>query len=90
MSGKEDHSPPKYELDDEDKIHIREVFHEDVVPRLMRMDARIGNISCEFAGEHYKNWIIAFRSTRRGFEIVDFEFDEDARGIDLGPRQIVR
>lgn len=80
---------PKDKLDDDDKLHIMEVFHEDVVPRLMRMGARIGKISCEFAGEHYKNWVIEFSSTPSGFKIVDFEYDEEARGIDLAPRKTI-
>ena len=86
MCGKKDRNHPKNGLDDEDRIHITEVFHEDVVPRLMKMDARIGNINCEFAGEQYRNWVIEFRSNRSGFEIVDFEYDEDSRGINLAPR----
>jgi len=76
----------KNELDDDDKIHITEIFSEDVVPRLMRMDARIGNINCKFAGEQYENWVIEFKSTRSGFEIVDFEYDEDSRSFELAPR----
>lgn len=83
MRGKRDRIRPVNELDDEDRIHIIEVFHEDVVPRLMKMDARIGNISCEFAGEKYRNWVIEFRSNRSGLEIVGFEYDEGARGINL-------
>ncbi len=79
----------RYELDDDDKCHIMEIFHEDIAPRLMRMDARIGNINCEFAGSQYKNWVVEFRSTRSGFEIVDFEYDEDSRSFDLAPRQII-
>ena len=88
MSGKENRIHPKDELDDDEKIHITEIFHEDVAPRLMRMAARIGNINCEFAGEQYKNWLVEFRSTRTGFEIVDFEYDEDARSINLPPQII--
>ena len=86
MSGKENRIHPKDELDDDDKIHITEIFHEDVAPWLMRMAARIGNINCEFAGEQYKNWVIEFRSTRYGFEIVDFEYDENSRSFELAPR----
>jgi len=80
----------KQELDDDDKAHIAEVFDEDVVPRLMIMHARTGNINCEFAGEQYKNWVIEFRSTRFGFEIVDFEYDEDSRSFELAPRRLIR
>ena len=89
MNGKENRIHPKDELDDDDKSHITEIFHEDVAPRLMRMAARIGNINCEFAGEQYKNWVIEFRSTRIGFEIVDFEYDEDSRSFNLAPRQLI-
>ncbi len=88
MSGKENQIHPKNELDDDDKIHINEIFQEDVVPRLMKMDARIGNINCEFAGEKYENWVIEFRSTRAGFEIVGFEYDEASRSIELASRQL--
>ncbi len=80
----------KKELDDDDKMHITEIFYEDVEPRLMRMQARLGTINCEFAGEQYKNWVIEFRSSRSGFEIVDFEYDEDSRSFELAPRQLIR
>jgi hypothetical protein len=76
----------KKELHEDDKLHIAEIFHEDVEPRLMRMNARAGNINCEFAGEQYKNWVIEFKSTRYGFEIVDFEYDENSRSFELAPR----
>jgi len=80
----------KQELDDDDKTHIAEVFDEDVAPRLMIMHARTGNINCEFAGEEYKNWVVEFRSTRFGFEIVDFEYDEHSRSFELAPRRLIR
>ena len=79
----------KQELDDDDKAHIAGVFDEDVAPRLMIMQARTGNINCEFAGAEYKNWVIEFRSTRFGFEIVDFEYDEESRSFELAPRQLI-
>lgn len=79
----------KQELDDDDKAHIADIFDEDVVPRLMIMHARTGNINCDFAGAEYKNWVVEFRSTRFGFEIVDFEYDEDSRSFELGPRQLI-
>lgn len=88
MNGKMDQTHLKNELDDDDKIHITEIFNDDVVPRLMRMDARIGNINCKFAGEKYENWVIEFKSTRSGFEIVDFEYDEDSRSFELAPRPL--
>ena len=89
MSGKMDQTHLKNELDDDDKIHVTEIFNEDVVPRLMRMGARIGNINCKFAGEQYENWVIEFKSTRSGFEIVDFEYDEDSRSFELAPRPLI-
>ncbi len=73
-------------LHEDDKLHITEIFHEDVEPRLMRMNARAGNINCEFAGEPYKNWVIEFKSTRYGFEIVDYEYDQNSRSFDLAPK----
>jgi len=91
MSDQDSTSPLlKRELDDDDKTHIVEVFDEDIAPRLMIMHARNGNINCEFAGEQYKNWVIEFRSTRFGFEIVDFEYDEDSRSFELAPRRLIR
>ena len=74
---------PKRELSDEDRMHIAAVFQEEMVPRLALMDARIGNIGCSFAGDAYKHWILQFRSVKSGFEVVDFEYDEDARPLDL-------
>ena len=79
----------KQELDDDDRAHIAEVFDEDISPRLMIMQAKTGNINCDFAGEEYKNWVVEFRSTRFGFEIVDFEYDEDSRSFELAPRQLI-
>lgn len=72
-----------YELDEEDMAHIREIFHEDMVPKLIKYDARLGNLSCEFAGEQYKNWILQFQSAGSGFEIVEFEYDEEGDVLDL-------
>ena len=83
-------SPVKTALGDDDKIHITDVFDEDVVPRLMIMQARAGNINCDFAGAQYKNWVIEFKSNRFGFEIVDFEYDENSRSFELAPRQLIR
>lgn len=83
-------APVKPALDDDDKIHITEVFDEDVVPRLMIMQARAGNINCDFAGAEYKNWVIEFKSNRFGFEIVDFEYDENSRSFELAPRTLLR
>jgi len=81
----DDHAPPilKRELEDDDKAHITELFEEDISVRLMQMDARSGNISCEFAGSRYRNWVLQFRSSRWGLEIVDFEYDEETRSFNL-------
>ncbi len=73
----------KHELDDEDKVYINEIFLDEVVAKLQKMDARIGTLNCNFAGDQYRNWNILFRSKGPGFEIVDFEYDEDSDGIDL-------
>lgn len=71
------------ELSDEDQDIIRRVFHEEVVPKLLKLDARLGTISCEFAGEEYKNWSIQFKSVGDDFEIVEFEYDEEGATLDL-------
>ena len=73
----------KRELEDDDKAHITERFEEDIAARLIQMDARSGNISCEFAGAEYRNWVLQFKSSRWGLEIVDFEYDEDTRSFNL-------
>jgi hypothetical protein len=70
-------------LTDEEKSEIQEIFSEEIVPKLRKLDARLGNISCEFAGPRYSNWMIQFRSRGEEFEIVDFEWDEQGSGIDL-------
>ena len=40
-------------------------------------------LNCEFAGEQYRNWNIRFKSVGSGFDIVEFEYDEEGCGIDL-------
>jgi hypothetical protein len=45
----------------------------------------LGTLSCEFAGEQYKHWTLRFRSVGSDFEIVEFEYDEDADNLDLDP-----
>lgn len=85
MSKKNDQTSDERTLREEDRLHIAGIFHEDIAPRLMKMGARTGSITCDFAGEQYKNWLITFRPTRAGFEIVDFEYDDDARSIQLVP-----
>ena len=71
------------ELDDEDRVHITDIFFEEVVPKLRKLDARLGNVNCDFAGEEYRDWTILFRSIGSGFEIVEFEYDKDGEGMDL-------
>ena len=72
-----------FELDDEEKDHIRAVFFDEIAPKLTRLHARIGTISCEFAGNQYRKWTIQFKSRGSDFEILSFEYDEDAESIDL-------
>lgn len=74
---------PIQTLSGEDRTHIVAIFEEEMVPKLNLMHARIGNISCSFAGEQYKHWNLQFRSLRSGFEVIDFEYDEDSRELDL-------
>ena len=70
-------------LTDEEKSEIHLVFSEEIIPKLKKLDARLGTISCEFAGPRYAKWMIQFRSRGDDFEIVDFEYDETGAGIDL-------
>jgi hypothetical protein len=79
----------EYHLTEDDRMHILQVFDEDIVPRLLRMDAKIGNLNCEFAGERYGNWVIEFKTNRSGFEIVDFEYDEHSRAIHLAAQPLI-
>jgi len=74
---------PDPELNDNDRIRISEIFQQDIVQKLMMMHARNGTICCEFAGEKYKNWLIEFRSSRAGLDIVGFEYDPDSRSFEL-------
>jgi hypothetical protein len=83
MKSQEEHINSAPELDEEDQDHIREVFHDEVVPKLVRYSARLGILSCGFAGKDYEHWTIEFRSIGDGFEIVSFEYDEEADGLDL-------
>jgi len=71
------------ELKDEEKDHIRAVFFDEIAPKLTKLHARIGTISCEFAGNQYRKWIIQFNSRGSDFKILSFEYDEDAGSIDL-------
>jgi hypothetical protein len=83
MSREKTQVNPCHDLSDDDQAHIRTRFHEEVVPKLVKLDARLGTLSCEFAGEQFKNWMIQFKSVGDDFEIVDFEYEEDGTGIDL-------
>ena len=83
MHDREDQPDHHPELDDDDRTHIIEVFDEEVVPKLKKLEARTGTLSCDFAGEAYENWTILFRSAGSDFEIVEFEYDEEASGLDL-------
>jgi hypothetical protein len=71
------------ELTEEEKAEIQEIFFETIVPKLNKLGARLGTISCEFAGPQYAKWMIQFRSRGEAFEIVEFEYDETGAGIDL-------
>jgi hypothetical protein len=70
-------------LGDEDEEYIREVFYSEIVPKLIRLHARNGVLGCEFAGSQFIHWQIHFRSRGKGFDILDFEYDEEGCGIDL-------
>ncbi|MFH0845224.1 MAG: hypothetical protein V1930_07080 [Pseudomonadota bacterium] len=78
-----DQSSSLQELTDEDQGHIREVFYHEVVPKLIKLNARVGTLNCGFAGERYKHWCFQFRSVGSGFDIVAFDRDEDGDPIDL-------
>ena len=73
----------KNDLTDEEKSEIQQLFSEEIVPKLRKLDARLGTISCEFAGPRYENWMIQFRSRGDAFEIVEFEYDATGAGMDL-------
>lgn len=83
MRSEEDLANAVHELSDDDQEHIRTLFHEEVAPKLKKLDARLGTLSCEFAGEQFKNWSVQFKSIGNDFEIVHFEYDEDAAELDL-------
>jgi hypothetical protein len=71
------------ELAEKAKTHIAEVFHEEIVPKLRFMNARSGTLNCEFAGEQYRHWNIIFKDVGSDFVILDFEYDEEGRGLTL-------
>ncbi len=74
---------PKPELGEKDKAAISEVFYNKIMSKLQNLSARTGTLNCTFADKKYETWNILFRSTAFGFEIVDFEYDENSVGIDL-------
>ena len=74
---------PAPELDDEEKGHLRELFFQEVVPKLSRLHARNGIVSCEFGGPEYRKWQIRFSSRGSDFEIEEFEYDEEGESMDL-------
>jgi len=84
MSSKRAHDTGMHELDTEERAHITRVFAERVGPRLRLYSARMGSLGCGFAGEAYDHWVLHFRSVGDDFEITEFEYDEDARTVDLG------
>ena len=71
------------DLDEDEKINIGELFHDEIVPKLVKLGARLGTINCSFAGDKYQKWNIRFKSIGSDFIISDFEFDEDGTSIDL-------
>ena len=83
MNDRDTRNQPLRELDDDDRIHITDLFFDEVVPKLRRLDARLGTVNCGFAGSRYVNWVIHFRSAGSGFDIVNFEYDEEGAGTDL-------
>jgi hypothetical protein len=83
MRSEEDLANTVHELSYNDQTHIRTLFHEEVEPKLMKLGARLGTLSCEFAGEQFRNWTIRFRSVGNDLEIVEFEYDEDGAELDL-------
>jgi hypothetical protein len=72
-----------HELSDDAQTYIRTLFHEEVEPKLMKLGARLGTLSCEFAGEQFRNWTVRFRSVGNNLEIVEFEYDEEGAELDL-------
>lgn len=70
-------------LGDDEKSFIQDRFHAEIVPKLNRLHARNGVVSCEFAGPGYRHWQIHFRSRGSDFDIVDFEYDESGVALDL-------
>ena len=74
------------ELTEDDKVQIMTAFLEDIVPKLKKLNARIGALNCAFAGPQYRNWLLHFRETCADFEITEFEYDKNSRDLDLKVR----
>lgn len=72
-----------FDLDNDSKFIIEELFHEKIVPKLNNLGARLGTINCGFAGQKYSNWNIQFKSAGSDFYIDAFEYDENGASIDL-------
>ncbi len=70
-------------LSPEDETHIQTLFQDKIAPRLQRLGARAGALSCDFAGEGYRQWTLRFRSCGTEFSIVEIEYDPDATPVDL-------
>ena len=77
------HDQAVTELSEEEKAGITDIFFEEIAPKLKKMHARIGTLSCAFAGKAFENWMIHFKEAGGGFDVVDFEYDRDARSLDL-------
>ena len=74
----------KKELTEEEKAMIIEKFEQQIAPKLMmKVMGRVGILNCSFAGKEYENWNLIFRAKGDGFEIIDFEYDEDTRNLEL-------
>lgn len=78
-----EHPGTHAELSDEERNHLRELFYQEIVPKLIRLNARTGMVSCDFAGPEYRKWQIRFRSRGSDLDIVDFEYEEEGAGLDL-------
>ena len=70
-------------LTDEDRFHIMTVFSEEIIPKLKKLGARIGNVNCRFAGTQYRHWLIHFQSKKDDYQITEFEYDPDSESLDL-------
>jgi hypothetical protein len=70
-------------LSDEERGYIMDLFYDQIVPKLIRLHARNGVVGCDFAGPGYTHWQIHFKSRGDGFDIVEFEYDEQGCGLDL-------